>query len=150
MKKILTLCLTLLLLISITACSGEKNITTAELNTPVQEPKKMIFLDGELYIETGKEGDQNRLCGTPDGIISTTVSINNTPTQENQSNFGTGFGYQRTCDCEIDVLIDGKWQVFQTKEGHKNTSILAPPQEVETDSCCVFDPNKLEVPDCND
>ena len=151
MKKICILCLTIILLFSITACGDKNTSTTAEL-TPIEKienTKKMIFIDGELYVDTGKESSFNRLCGTPDGTITTTVEENNIPTQENQSNFGVGYGYQRTCDCEIDVLIDNKWQVFQSNSEQKNTSLLAPQTEQEDDSCCSFDPNAPIVSDCD-
>ena len=34
------------------------------------------------------------------------------PTENGQSNFGTGYGYQRIDD-HIEVLIDNQWIVFE-------------------------------------
>ena len=36
------------------------------------------------------------------------------PTEDNQSNFGTGYGYQLATDTSIEVQIDGEWMVFST------------------------------------
>ncbi len=53
----------------------------------------MVRIDGELYLDTGKESNATRKCGTLDGEITSSVDGNEVPTENNQSNFGTGYGY---------------------------------------------------------
>lgn len=55
-------------------------------------------------------------CGTMDGAIESTVEAGQVPTEERQSNFGTGYEFQYVTNEEIDVVIDGKWMVFRAPE----------------------------------
>ena len=41
-----------------------------------------------------------------------TANGTDAPTENGQSNFGTGYGYQRIDD-HIEVLIDNQWIVFE-------------------------------------
>ncbi|MEI3102618.1 MAG: hypothetical protein V8T45_13245 [Oscillospiraceae bacterium] len=52
-----------------------------------------------------------------DGEITSSVDGSETPTADNQFNFGTGFGYQYGTDDTIELLIDGKWIVFEHRAG---------------------------------
>ena len=45
-------------------------------------------------------------------ITSQTENGTDAPTENGQSNFGTGYGYQRIDD-HIEVLIDNQWIVFE-------------------------------------
>lgn len=45
-------------------------------------------------------------------ITSQTATGTDAPTENGQSNFGTGYGYQRIDD-HIEVLIDNQWIVFK-------------------------------------
>ena len=76
----------------------------------------MVMIDGDLYLGTGKESDINARCGVMDGKITSTVSAQETPTQNNQSNFGNDFEYQHVDQNNIDIVINGKWMRFK-KEG---------------------------------
>ena len=40
-------------------------------------------------------------CGNMDGEITSTVDGTEIPTEDNQSNFGSGFGYQYDFSCRI-------------------------------------------------
>ena len=73
----------------------------------------MVIVKGELYLDTGKESDFNRTCGTMDGEITSTVESFEKPTKDNQSNFGKGYGYQFVSPNNIDILIDEKWIRFE-------------------------------------
>ncbi len=51
-------------------------------------------------------------CGTMDGEITSTVDGTEIPTEDNQSNFGSGFGYQYGADDTIEIYMNEKWFVF--------------------------------------
>lgn len=69
----------------------------------------LIVVDGIQYKDTGRISTELR-CGMLDGEITSTVDT--VPAEDDQSNFGTGYGYQygRT---GIEVSIDGEWHIFE-------------------------------------
>ncbi len=69
----------------------------------------MVVVDGVLYKDTGKISTELR-CGMMDGEITSTVDT--VPAEDDQSNFGTGYGYQYGMS-GIEVLIDGEWHIFE-------------------------------------
>lgn len=78
----------------------------------------MVMVGGRLYYDTGRESTLETLCGLPDGTIDSTVEGSEIPTQDNQSNFGAGFDYQYGADDDtLEIFIDGKWMVFEHREG---------------------------------
>ena len=77
----------------------------------------MVMVNGKLYKATGEESDIKGRCGVMDGEITSSVDGTQIPTQEDQSNFGTGYGYQYVTENSIDVFMpdgDGelKWMRF--------------------------------------
>lgn len=80
----------------------------------------MVMVDGKLYFDTDEESTLNRKCGTMDGEITSTVDASETPTKDNQSNFGVGFGYQYGAGDTIEVFLDEKWIVFEHRKGDGN------------------------------
>lgn len=76
----------------------------------------MVRVDGVLYYDTGKESQTLR-CGVPDGTIDSEVKPSEIPQQDHQSNFGTGYGYQPEPDGSLAVEIDGKWMIFEKRDG---------------------------------
>ena len=114
----------LAMLLTITACENQqrkdsKDPVQPTVSKPLQvEPKSMFYLDGRLYYSTERESDFEHTCGTMDGSIETTVDKMSVPTEEHQSNFGAGYGYQFVAENAIDVLMDGSWIRFEcAKEG---------------------------------
>ena len=78
----------------------------------------MVMVGGRLYYDTGRENTLETRCGLPDGTIDSTVEGSEIPTQDNQSNFGAGFDYQYGADDDtLEIFIDGKWMVFEHREG---------------------------------
>lgn len=73
-----------------------------------------VMVDGVLYLDTGRVSDALR-CGVMDGEITSTVDSSEVPTEDNQSNFGTGFGYQYGPEGTIEVYINEKWCIFATE-----------------------------------
>jgi hypothetical protein len=97
--------------------------------TPPVENKKeiaydkipMVMVNGKLYYDTGSESTIEGRCGTMDGEISSTVDGSQVPTEDNQSNFGVGYGYQYGQNNTIEVYINDKWIVFEHRSGNGNT-----------------------------
>ena len=80
----------------------------------------MVMVNGKLYYDTGKEHTKTDRSEVMDGEITSTVDGSEIPTENNQSNFGTGFQYQYGKDNTIDIRINGKWIVFEQREGSVN------------------------------
>lgn len=114
------LVLALLTALVLAGCGTESGgmSSSQEDDSPVDENSvttplvEMVYVDGQLYYNTERQSDVDGRCGVMDGSIETTVSANVLPQEENQSNFGTGYEYQRM-DYGLDVLIDGKWMRFE-------------------------------------
>ena len=80
---------------------------------PVTDAPMMVMVDNALYQSAGEVSTVEGRCGNMDGeITSQTASGTDAPTENDQSNFGTGYGYQRMGDT-LEVLIDGQWIVFR-------------------------------------
>ena len=77
----------------------------------------MVMVDGKLYYDTGKESSIDGRCAMMDGEISSSVDGSEIPTEDDQSNFGTGYGYQYGADDTIELLINEKWIVFEARAG---------------------------------
>lgn len=69
----------------------------------------MVMVDGTLYYDSGEVSSEPR-CGVMDGEI--TDSVDTVPKKDDQSNFGTGYGYQNGMENQIVVYIDQEWHIF--------------------------------------
>lgn len=77
----------------------------------------MVMVNGKLYLDTGFESTAERRCGMMDGEITSQVDGSEKPTEDGQSNFGAGYGYQYgAADGTIEIKINGKWWIFATEE----------------------------------
>ena len=74
--------------------------------------RRAVRIDGVLYYDTGAVSDMEYRCGTPDGVITDTTDADALPTEDGQSNFGTGYGYQFAADGTVEVEIDGEYVIF--------------------------------------
>lgn len=76
----------------------------------------MVMADGAMYYDTGRESTVTGRCGVMDGEISSAVERTEVPSENNQSNFGAGYGYQwGSAEGTLEVCIDGKWMVFKRR-----------------------------------
>ena len=97
------------------------------LKTPADRTKEelsdlipMVMVNGELYLDTGHEASSERKCGTMDGEILYAVDGTEKPTKDNQSNFGTGYGYQYgSQNGTIEIHMNDRWWIFATEEVRK-------------------------------
>ena len=80
----------------------------------------MVMVNGTLYLDTGHESKIEARCGVMDGEITSQVDGNKQPSVDNQSNFGTGYGYQYgATEGTIELFMNGKWWIFATEEARK-------------------------------
>lgn len=96
-------------------------------NKMTEKQPLTIMVDGQLYYDIGRSSDQKERCGIVDGTIETTVEENQIPTQNNESNFGTGYQYQTGAKVgTIDVLINGEWWIFEARETPEDVEYIMP------------------------
>ena len=77
----------------------------------------MVMVDGKLYLDTGIESSVEARCGVMDGEITSSVEGTQKPTQDGESNFGTGYEYQYgPQEGTIEIFMNEKWWVFATEE----------------------------------
>ena len=81
----------------------------------------MVMLDGKLYYDSGKESSDRTQDVEADGIITSAVDGTEIPTEEAQSNFGTGFAYRYGEDRSdtIEVFIQDRWIVLRIGKGQE-------------------------------
>ena len=91
--------------------AGSSNAATPSEDTKSEVKKsRMVKVDGRLYMDMGYVLSALK-CGTAGGEIRT--SNDEAPEKNNESNFGTGYNYQKGDIKYLYVEIDNKWQVFQ-------------------------------------
>ena len=77
----------------------------------------MVMVNGTLYLDTGMESQKAERTDHFDGEITSTVEGWQEPTQNDQSNFGAGYGYQYgETDRTIELCIEGRWWIYATEE----------------------------------
>ena len=88
----------------------------------------MVMVNGTLYLDTGFESDAIERTDHFDGEITSKVDGSKEPTVNDQSNFGTGYGYQYgKKEGTIELLINGRWWIFATEEVRQ--ALQFPPAE---------------------
>ena len=83
---------------------------------PLNDRIPMVMADGAMYYDTGRESTVTGRCGVMDGEITSAVERTEVPSENNQSNFSAGYGYQWGLEeGTLEVCIDGKWMVFKRR-----------------------------------
>ena len=83
---------------------------------PINDRIPMVMADGAMYYDTGRESTVTGRCGVMDGEITSAVERTEVPSENNQSNFGAGYGYQwGPEEGTLEVCMDGKWLVFERR-----------------------------------
>lgn len=78
----------------------------------------MLRINGELYRYAGRQSDALR-CGMMDGMVTAVTASGETPTEDDQANFGTvGMGYQYGPEGTVEVYLEeaDAWLVFEAAE----------------------------------
>ena len=89
------------------ADNGEDSVCAAATAT-----RRAVCIDGILYYDTGTVSDAETRRAILDGVITDTTDADALPTEDGQSNFGTGYGYQFSADGTVEVEIDGEYVIF--------------------------------------
>lgn len=88
----------------------------------------MVMVNGEIYMDTGHESTVEARCGMMDGEITSTVDATEQPTKDNESNFGTGYGYQYgTQEGLIEIYMNDRWWVFATERALASSQLMVDP-----------------------
>lgn len=93
----------------------------SQVQNEIQETERIVMINGKLYYDTGKESTIEARCGNMDGSIISNVNSNEIPNENNQSNFKGDYGYQYGKENTIEINIEDKWYVFETKEENYTT-----------------------------
>lgn len=97
--------------------SQAPEVSPAGEETESADLPPLVMVDGQLYQDTGRESTLTGRCGVLDGEITSAVGNQEVPSQNDQSNFGTGFGYQIGAELDtIEVYLNEKWMVFEAVE----------------------------------
>lgn len=79
-------------------------------------PAHAVMLEGVVYYDTATVSDTDP-SAAPDGTITSTVDSDAFPTEDGQSNFGTGYAYRYGSeDGTLEVLMDGEWWIFAANQ----------------------------------
>lgn len=76
-------------------------------------PPKAVMVNDTLYYYTGQKVELLR-CGVMDGKIGEMVPATELPTENDSSNFGTGYEYQYVDENHIDIIMENSWIRFCT------------------------------------
>ena len=87
--------------------------TGAAPAVPADTPPMEVQVEGKLYRSTGRHSELDGRCGVMDGEIDSTVDRSKSPKKDDQSNFGTGWGYQFMPEDTIEVNLGRHWIVFE-------------------------------------
>ena len=78
----------------------------------------MVKIDGVLYLDTGFR--RSETWSHTDGEITTQVAGSQKLTENDQSNFGTGYAYRfGETEGTVYVLVDTQWLVFATEDARR-------------------------------
>lgn len=119
MKRMSALALAMSLAFALAGC-GEKPEDLAATYDLIPQ----IMVDGTIYMDTGHTGTYvSAEAGREhwDGELTSEVSGSEQPAENDQSNFGSGYGYRfGERDGTIEVLLNNKWAIFATEEARQD------------------------------
>ena len=109
-KKFAALLAVMICIFGMTGCSKPEEEVKYDLIP-------MVMVDGELYMDTGNTGTYVSNDTTYDKEITSTVEGFEVPTEDNQSNFGTGFKYRYgETEGTIEINMNYNCCIFATEE----------------------------------
>ena len=117
MKKIFRFLLVLLIITALFTGCEQQPVIIDEPETEGDIQRQAVMVDDKLYYNTYQLIAVPR-CGVMDGSITSAVSEYELPQENNQSNFGTDYEYQRVDAFHIDIPMgsDEGWVRFCTGE----------------------------------
>ena len=106
-----------MLLFCVLMLSGCANVQKEPAAEEIFDLIPMVMIGGKLYLDTGFSNDDADNEVAPDGKITSMVVQSKQPTEDDQSNFGTGYAYRySTTEGAVELYMNGKWWVFATEE----------------------------------
>jgi len=107
----------------------ESDISNTPAEQEVYDLIPMIKVDGVLYLDTGHNSFATERRDGFDGEITSSVDGSKTPTENDQSNFGAGYGYQYGAkEGTIELFLNGKWRIYATEDVRQEIQF---PQDTE-------------------
>lgn len=94
---------------------------TTENEKVVGDYPPCVMIDNTIYQDTGYASSMIG-CGNMDGEIKSTVDGKQLPSENDQSNCGTGYQYQRCDENYVLVMIDDEKRIFRNID-YKDSSI---------------------------
>ena len=108
MKRFLLLIMVISVALSVACTKADTDEEErAEHNYP-----PMVKVAGVIYVDTGYENAM-ATCATVDGEIKTAMDGREMPVRDDQSNFGTGYGYQFWEKGYLNVRLNNRWILFK-------------------------------------
>lgn len=108
----------------------------------------MVMVNGELYLDTGYESNAIERYDGFDGEITSEVDGSEKPIVNDQSNFGTGFGYQYgSTEGTIEIYMNEKWRIFATEEVRQELQF---PEESNSDEIITYNGKKYKKSELSD
>ena len=111
MKRLIAFVLALICSLPLVGC---KNATALD-EVVGGDRRPMVMIDGIIYLETENSKGELLTSDVIDGKITSEVDRGELPTQNDQSNFGTGYYYRYGEAGTVEVIINGKWWVFEAE-----------------------------------
>lgn len=113
MRKSIALVLALVCVLSLIGCN--KSAASDEVVVG-GDRRPMVMIDGMIYLETGNSKGELLTSDVIDGTITSEVDRSELPSQNDQSNFGIGYHYRYGEEGTVEVVINGKWWVFEAEQ----------------------------------
>lgn len=109
-KKLLVFLIVMVCMFGMIACAAQEEEVKYDLIP-------MVMVDGVIYVDTGYTGTYKSNDGTYDREITSTVAGYEAPTENDQSNFGTGFKYRYgETEGTIEINMNHRCCIFATEE----------------------------------
>ena len=109
-KKLLVFLIVMVCMFGMIACAAQEEEVKYDLIP-------MVMVDGVIYADTGYTGTYKSNDDTYDREITSTVAGYEAPTENDQSNFGTGFKYRYgETEGTIEINMNHRCCIFATEE----------------------------------
>lgn len=119
MRRLIVLVLILVCIHTLVGCN---KTSMSEAVVVGSDQRPMVMIDGTLYLDTNQTSIRTERNDGFDGEITSTVERSQIPTENNQSNFGSGYGYQYGTHGTIEIFINEKWIVFEAEAPNDSNS----------------------------
>ena len=139
MKKLLIFVLALICMLGLFGCGKETDQADVVVGGDLIP---QVMVDGVIYVDMDTASTTTDKEADFDGKITSKVDQSKQPTENDQSNFGTGYCYRfRNREGTIELYMNNKWWIFATEDVRQS---IQHPEQLQEYS---FKANVLEVND---